>query len=110
MARRLFVEKTPAAAAYKGLAWLFLGVANSDALLYDDEWQVRVSDLFSVNILVVSACYLSEYVAHQRSSDCLVLFLHVAYSVLTYSHVRSITMYIYVSTVNQEGAPRAVPR
>ena len=25
---------------YKGLAWLFLGVANSDALLYDDEWQV----------------------------------------------------------------------
>jgi len=37
--RRLFVEKTPAAAAYKGQAWLFLGVANSDALLYDDEWQ-----------------------------------------------------------------------
>jgi ferredoxin--NADP+ reductase len=37
--RRLFVEKTPAAKAYKGQAWLFLGVANSDALLYDDEWQ-----------------------------------------------------------------------
>merc|ERR1712194_930733 len=37
--RRLFVEKTPFAADYKGLAWLFLGVANSDALLYDDEWQ-----------------------------------------------------------------------
>lgn len=37
--RRLFVEETPAGAAYKGLAWLFLGVANSDALLYDDEWQ-----------------------------------------------------------------------
>jgi len=37
--RRLFVEKTPAAEAYKGTAWLFLGVANSDALLYDDEWQ-----------------------------------------------------------------------
>merc|ERR1711968_193526 len=37
--RRLFVEKTPMAADYKGLAWLFLGVANSDALLYDDEWQ-----------------------------------------------------------------------
>merc|ERR1712113_1277026 len=37
--RRLFVEKTPFAAAYKGLAWLFLGVANTDALLYDDEWQ-----------------------------------------------------------------------
>mmetsp|Transcript_15504 Transcript_15504/g.34870 ORF Transcript_15504/g.34870 Transcript_15504/m.34870 type:complete len:444 (-) Transcript_15504:508-1839(-) len=37
--RRLFVEQTPAAEAYKGTAWLFLGVANSDALLYDDEWQ-----------------------------------------------------------------------
>jgi len=37
--RRLFVENTPAANAYKGQAWLFLGVANSDALLYDDEWQ-----------------------------------------------------------------------
>ena len=37
--RRLFVEETPAAEAYKGQAWLFLGVANSDALLYDDEFQ-----------------------------------------------------------------------
>merc|ERR1711871_32368 len=37
--RRLFFEETPAASAYKGLAWLFVGVANSDALLYDDEIQ-----------------------------------------------------------------------
>merc|ERR1711920_12171 len=37
--RRLFVEKTPFGKAYSGLAWLFLGVANTDALLYDDEWQ-----------------------------------------------------------------------
>merc|ERR1711924_48140 len=40
--RRLFVEKTPFGEAYTkgtGQAWLFLGVANSDALLYDDEWQ-----------------------------------------------------------------------
>jgi len=37
--RRLFNEETPSAAAYKGEAWLFLGVANSDALLYDDEFQ-----------------------------------------------------------------------
>merc|ERR1712216_1108853 len=37
--RRLFVEDTPFAADYKGQAWLFLGVANTDALLYDDEWQ-----------------------------------------------------------------------
>lgn len=37
--RRLFTESTPAGDAFKGVAWLFLGVANSDALLYDDEWQ-----------------------------------------------------------------------
>jgi ferredoxin--NADP+ reductase len=37
--RRLFAEDTPAAKAYKGQAWLFLGVANVDALLYDDEFQ-----------------------------------------------------------------------
>merc|ERR1712070_836347 len=37
--RRLFTEKTPAGEAFKGVAWLFLGVSNSDALLYDDEWQ-----------------------------------------------------------------------
>jgi ferredoxin--NADP+ reductase len=37
--RRLFVENTPAAKAFKGLAWLFLGVANKDALLYDADWQ-----------------------------------------------------------------------
>merc|ERR1711985_75967 len=39
MIRRLFVESTPYGADYNGLAWLFLGVANTDALLYDDEWQ-----------------------------------------------------------------------
>ena len=38
--KRLFIEKTPAAAAFKGVAWLFLGVANKDALLYDDELQM----------------------------------------------------------------------
>ncbi|CAB1101472.1 unnamed protein product [Ectocarpus sp. CCAP 1310/34] len=37
--RRLFAEATPAKEAFKGQAWLFLGVANSDALLYDAEWQ-----------------------------------------------------------------------
>merc|ERR1711988_168084 len=42
--KRLFVEDTPAGAAYKGLAWLFLGVANSDALLYDDEWQTVLKE------------------------------------------------------------------
>ena len=37
--RRLFAEDTAAGRNFKGLAWLFLGVANSDALLYDEEWQ-----------------------------------------------------------------------
>lgn len=38
--RRLFVEDTPARTAFTGLAWLFLGVANTDALLYDEDWQM----------------------------------------------------------------------
>ena len=38
--KRLFIENTPAAEAFKGQAWLFLGVANTDALLYDDELQM----------------------------------------------------------------------
>merc|ERR1712146_114996 len=42
--RRLFVEKTPYGEVYKGLAWLFLGVANTDALLYDDEWQTVLKE------------------------------------------------------------------
>merc|ERR1740138_916632 len=42
--RRLFTEKTPYGADFKGLAWLFLGVANSDALLYDEDWQKVKAD------------------------------------------------------------------
>jgi ferredoxin--NADP+ reductase len=37
--RRLFFEQTPAAANYKGLAWMFLGVAGTENLLYDADWQ-----------------------------------------------------------------------
>merc|ERR1711924_578860 len=33
--KRLFIEDTPAGEAFKGVAWLFLGVASSDALLDD---------------------------------------------------------------------------
>ncbi|CAM9291462.1 unnamed protein product [Ascophyllum nodosum] len=36
--RRLFVEDTPAARAFTGVAWLFLGVATTDGLLYHDDW------------------------------------------------------------------------
>merc|ERR1719267_277943 len=42
--RRLFTEKTPFGEVYKGLAWLFLGVANTDSLLYDDEWQTVLKE------------------------------------------------------------------
>merc|ERR1712241_425535 len=35
--RRMFLEDTPF--KFTGLAWLFMGVANSDAMLYDDEIQ-----------------------------------------------------------------------
>jgi ferredoxin--NADP+ reductase len=41
--RRLFTESTPAGEKYQGVAWLFLGVANSDAILYDEEWQAVLS-------------------------------------------------------------------
>merc|ERR1712203_551635 len=34
-----FVEKTPYGKDFKGLAWLFLGVANTDSLLYDEDWK-----------------------------------------------------------------------
>jgi len=37
--RRLFIEETPAATNYRGLAWLVLGVPTSDGLLYDADWQ-----------------------------------------------------------------------
>lgn len=36
--RRMFAEDVPDY-KFSGLAWLFMGVANSDATLYDDEFQ-----------------------------------------------------------------------
>ena len=36
--RRMFAEDVPDY-KFNGLAWLFMGVANSDATLYDDEFQ-----------------------------------------------------------------------
>ena len=42
--RRLFTEKTPYGRDFKGVAWLFLGVANADGLLYDDDWQEVVKE------------------------------------------------------------------
>ncbi|GAB5368584.1 hypothetical protein AAMO2058_001332000 [Amorphochlora amoebiformis] len=51
--RRLFVENTEASDKFKGLAWLFLGVANSDALLYDEDWksmQEKYPDQFRYDV------------------------------------------------------------
>ena len=53
--RRLFVEKTPAAAAYKGLAWLVLGVPVTDSLLYAEDWSeiaARNPDTFRVTYAI----------------------------------------------------------
>ena len=80
--RRLFTETTPAGEAYKGLAWLFLGVANSDALLYDEEWQAAKSK-FPDNFRASSASVLNHRVvphaidatpARWRAPDTLVDF------------------------------------
>ncbi len=40
--RRFFCEDVPNY-NFKGLAWLFMGVANSDAKLYDDEFQALIA-------------------------------------------------------------------
>ena len=37
LVRSIFTKDTHAGNAYKGQAWLFLGVANFDIILYDDE-------------------------------------------------------------------------
>ncbi|PNY13104.1 ferredoxin-NADP reductase root isozyme chloroplastic-like [Trifolium pratense] len=41
--RRMFMESVPKF-KFGGLAWLFLGVANSDSLLYDDEFTKYLND------------------------------------------------------------------
>lgn len=50
--RRFFCEDVSGAYDFQGLAWLFMGVANSDAKLYDDEFQAiaqRFPDQFRVD-------------------------------------------------------------
>ncbi|KAK3016130.1 hypothetical protein RJ639_007673 [Escallonia herrerae] len=41
--RRMFMEAVPTF-KFNGLAWLFLGVANTDSLLYDDEFTKYLQD------------------------------------------------------------------
>lgn len=41
--RRMFMEAVPTF-KFGGLAWLFLGVANADSLLYDDEFTKYLQD------------------------------------------------------------------
>ncbi|KAJ8606760.1 hypothetical protein CTAYLR_009555 [Chrysophaeum taylorii] len=38
--QRLFVERTPAAARFRGRAWLFLGVPTTSSVLYADLWEL----------------------------------------------------------------------
>jgi len=41
--RRMFMENVPNK-TFSGLAWLFLGVANTDSLLYDEEFTKYLKD------------------------------------------------------------------
>lgn len=41
--RRMFMEDVPTY-RFGGLAWLFLGVANNDSLLYDNEFTSYLRD------------------------------------------------------------------
>ena len=59
--RRLFFEQTPAAANYKGLAWLFLGVAGSENLLYDADWQQTKQKVIRTNQNHISCSLHSLY-------------------------------------------------
>merc|ERR1711871_1289449 len=46
--KRLFVENTPAAKAFKGQAWLFLGVANSGGKMYiQDKVEEYADEIFA---------------------------------------------------------------
>ena len=47
--RRMFFER-PKNFQFTGLCWLFMGVANSDAKLYDEELQVSVTFFFAATI------------------------------------------------------------
>lgn len=40
--QRLFEEDTPAGRAFTGVAWLFLGVATTEGLLYHDDWMATL--------------------------------------------------------------------
>ena len=37
--QRLFIERTPAAAAFEGRAWLLFGGPTSDSVLYPELWE-----------------------------------------------------------------------
>lgn len=66
--RRFFLEDVP---NYKfgGLAWLFMGVANSDAKLYDDELQMLVKEypkqvsLYTHMPILVHECMVRQSVS-----------------------------------------------
>ena len=64
--RRMFMEDTPF--KFSGLAWLFLGVANTDSLLYDDEWKEYLK-LFPDNFRCACVMTLILYPAFSGVRD-----------------------------------------
>jgi ferredoxin--NADP+ reductase len=63
--RRMFMEDVPAF-KFGGLAWLFLGVANTDSLLYDEEF----------------TNYLQQYPENFRFKDLTAQYLVLIYPMI----------------------------
>jgi hypothetical protein len=81
----------------QGLAWLFLGVANSDALLYDDELQVLTYCWYAWVLFVMNH--------HQNSKTLAFFFTNSFYITLSFS-VR-LSLILRTCKDDREGAPSA---
>lgn len=81
--RRMFMESLTTF-QFRGLAWLFLGVANSDSLLYDQEF----------------ADYLRDYPDNFRSHSPFFLFLHA--TTLQFFGFKKTPFFRYVRALSRE--------
>jgi len=81
--RRLFVERTPAADAFKGLAWLFLGVATSEGLLYDDDWREVKDKCINMYMYMCACKYACMYVYIYN----IYIYIYIYMCVCVYIHI-----------------------